>query len=143
MNDAVLMHRLASRLGETPELAKRLWLEVPEYGVFQNLENFRILSALLKPVGCRIGIEHVGHQVAHIGELHDLGLDYLKIDASFVHGIDQNQANQVFLRGLAMIAHSIGLSAMAEGVGTEAEFRTLVELGFDGATGPAVTARAG
>ena len=143
MNDAVLMHRLASRLGETPELAKRLWLEVPEYGVFQNLENFRILSALLKPVGCRIGIEHVGHQVAHIGELHDLGLDYLKIDASFVQGIDQNQANQVFLRGLAMIAHSIGLSAMAEGVGTEAEFRTLVELGFDGATGPAVTARAG
>ena len=142
MNDAVLMHRLASRLGETPELAKRLWLEVPEYGVFQSLENFRILSALLKPVGCRIGIEHVGHQVAHIGELHDLGLDYLKIDASFVQNIDQNQANQVFLRGLAIIAHSIGLSAMAEGVGTEAEFRTLVELGFDGATGPAITARA-
>ncbi|MBK6279144.1 MAG: EAL domain-containing protein [Gammaproteobacteria bacterium] len=143
MNDAVLVHRLASRLGETPELAKRLWLEVPEYGVFQNLENFRILSALLKPLGCRIGIEHVGHQVARIGELHDLGLDYLKIDASFVHGIDQNQANQVFLRGLAMIGHSIGLSAMAEGVGSEAEFRALVELGFDGATGPAVTTRGG
>ena len=78
--------------------------------MFQSLENFRILSALLKPVGCRIGIEHVGHQVAHIGELHDLGLDYLKIDASFVQNIDQNQANQVFLRGLAIIAHSTGIA---------------------------------
>ena len=143
MNDAVLLHRVAQRLAAAPDLAKRLWLEVPEYGAFQNLENFRILSALLKPVGCRIGIEHTGHQVAHIGELHDMGLDYLKIDASFVHRIDESQSNQVFLRGLAIIAHSIGLAAIAEGVATEQEFRTLVELGFDGATGPAITARGG
>jgi len=141
MNDAVLVHRIATRLGAEPELAKRLWLEVPEHGVFQNLERFRVLCSLLKPTGCRLGMEHVGHEVSRIGQLHDLGLDYLKIDASFVHGLDESQANQVFLRGLAMIAHSIGLTAIAEGAHTEAEFRTLVELGFDGATGPAVTAR--
>ena len=64
MNDAVLMHRIAApSRRDARAVAKRLWLEVPEHGVFQNLEHFRILCALLKPVGCRIGIEHVGHQV--------------------------------------------------------------------------------
>jgi predicted signal transduction protein with EAL and GGDEF domain len=141
MNDAVLVHRIAGRLAAAPELSRRLWLEVPEHGVFQNLEHFRILCALLKPVGCRLGIEHVGHQVSRIGQLHDLGLDFMKIDASFVRNLDQNQANQVFLRGLAIIAHSIGLTAIGEGAHTEAEFRMLIELGFDGATGPAITVR--
>jgi predicted signal transduction protein with EAL and GGDEF domain len=141
MNDAVLVHRMAGRLSAEPELSRRLWLEVPEHGVFQNLEHFRILCALLKPVGCRLGIEHVGHQVSRIGQLHDLGLDFMKIDASFVRGLDQNQANQVFLRGLAIIGHSIGLTVIGEGAHTEAEFEMLVELGFDGATGPAITVR--
>jgi predicted signal transduction protein with EAL and GGDEF domain len=141
MNDASLMDRIAGKLASAPELAKRLWLEVPEHGVFQNLDSFRILCAMLKPAGCRLGIEHVGHQVSRIGLLHDLGLDYIKVDASFVRNLHENQANQVFLRGLAMIAHSIGLTALAEGVQTEPEFRALVELGFDGATGPAITAR--
>jgi len=139
MNDAVLVHRIASKLGRVRENAVRLWIEIPEHGVFQHLEHFRVLCALLKPLGCHLGIEHVGHQVSRIGQLHDIGIDYIKIDAAFVKGIDENQANQVFLRGLAMIAHSIGLSTLAEGVDSAAELRTLVELGFDGATGPAVT----
>jgi EAL domain-containing protein (putative c-di-GMP-specific phosphodiesterase class I) len=141
MNDAVLVHRIAGRLGAAPELSKRLWLEVPEHGVFQSLEHFRILCALLKPVGCRLGIEHVGHQVSRIGQLHDLGLDYMKIDASFVRNLDHNQSNQVFLRGLAIIGHSIGLTVIGEGAQTEAEHAMLMELGFDGATGPAITVR--
>jgi EAL domain-containing protein (putative c-di-GMP-specific phosphodiesterase class I)/GGDEF domain-containing protein len=141
MNDAVLVHRIASKLADEPQLSARLWLEVPEHGVFQNLEHFRILCAMLKPVGCRLGIEHVGHQVSRIGQLHDLGIDYIKIDASFVRNLEQNQANQVFLRGLAIIAHSIGLSAIGEGVASESDFRMLMDLGMDGATGPAVTLR--
>jgi EAL domain-containing protein (putative c-di-GMP-specific phosphodiesterase class I) len=65
----------------------------------------------------------------------------MKIDASFVRGLEENHANQVFLRGLAIIAHSIGLSAIGEGARTEQEVKMLVEMGFDGVTGPAVTLR--
>jgi EAL domain-containing protein (putative c-di-GMP-specific phosphodiesterase class I)/GGDEF domain-containing protein len=141
MNDPMLLHRIAARLVAEPQLSQRLWLEVPEHGVFQHLEQFRILCALLKPAGCKLGIEHVGHQVSRIGQLHDLGLDYMKIDASFVNDLEQNPSNQVFLRGLAIIAHSIGLSAIGEGARSEAEIASLLELGFDGVTGPAVTQR--
>lgn len=139
MSDPLLLHRLARRLNEVRDSAVRLWIEIPEHGVFQDLESFRLLSALLKPLGCRIGIEHVGHRVAQLGRLHDVGVDYIKVDGSFIRGIDLNQANQVFLRGFAMIAHSIGLQTLAEGVNSAGELKTLLELGFDGATGPGVT----
>lgn len=140
MNDVSLVHQLAAKLSAAGADALRLWVELPEHGVFQYLERFRVLCALLKPLGCHVGIEHAGHQVSRIGELHDIGIDYIKIDASFVKGVDGNQANQVFLRGLVMIARSIGSSIFAEGVDTIDEYACLVQLGFDGATGPAITA---
>ena len=76
---------------------------------------------------------------SQIGRLHDLGLDYLKVDASFIHGLESNAGNQAFLKGLSTIAHGIGLRVIGEGVNSAAEFRALGKIGFDGATGPAVT----
>ena len=92
----------------------------------------------LKPSGCRIGLEHFGHEFSQIGQWHDLGLDFLKIDASFVRGLDTNPGNAIFLKGLCGIAHGIGLQVLAEGVASDAELAALKALGFDGATGPAV-----
>jgi EAL domain-containing protein (putative c-di-GMP-specific phosphodiesterase class I) len=116
----------------------RLWLEVSEAGALAHFEAFRALCDELRNVGCLLGLEHFGRQFSEIGRLHDLGLDYLKVDASFVRGVDANLGNQEFLRGLSTIAHNIGLKVIAEGVTRAAEMQKLATLGFDGATGPAV-----
>lgn len=123
---------------ENPVHASRLWLEVPEQGVFDHLPEFRKFTTMLKPLGCKIGMEHVGTQVSRLGELHDIGLDYIKIDASVIRGIDKNPGNKAFLRGLCLIAHTIGWLAIAEGVMSEEELAALPELGIDGMTGPAI-----
>ncbi len=104
--------QIAATLAAEPALASRLWIEVPEAGVFQHFELFRAFCARLKPLGCRIGIEHMGHQVARSAQLYELGVDYVKIDASFVLNIDRNMGNQIFLRGLLMIARAIGVQAI-------------------------------
>jgi EAL domain-containing protein (putative c-di-GMP-specific phosphodiesterase class I) len=65
-------------------------------------------------------------------------LDYIKIDVSVIRGIDTNEANKTLLRGLCMIAHSIGVIAIAEGVQTSAEEDALKQLGLDGMTGPGI-----
>jgi EAL domain-containing protein (putative c-di-GMP-specific phosphodiesterase class I) len=83
-------------------------------------------------------LEHYGHHFSQIGLLHELGLDYLKVDASFVRGVDGNSGNASFLQGLSTIAHNIGLQVLAEGVATSSEWDALMALGFDGATGPGV-----
>jgi len=62
----------------------------------------------------------------------------LKVDASFIRGLDSNPGNAAFLKGLSGIAHSIGLQVLAEGVTTPEELKALEGVRFDGATGPAI-----
>ncbi len=118
--------------------ANRLWIEIPESGVYHYLDEFKKFAETLKDIGCHIGIEHAGHSISKIGLLHDVGLDYIKIDSAFIRAINSNHANQVFLQGVVTIAHTIGLKIIAEGVQDEAEAAYLWKLGFDGQTGPAV-----
>lgn len=138
MCDGEFHAALAARFRREPRAAAQLWLEVPEYGALRHKAEFRAFCQALRPFGCRLGLEHAGPQFARIGELHDVGLDYLKIESSIVRDIDGNPGNQVFLRGMCMVAHAIGLTAIAEGVRSEEERRCLPELGVDGMTGPAI-----
>jgi EAL domain-containing protein (putative c-di-GMP-specific phosphodiesterase class I)/GGDEF domain-containing protein len=117
---------------------KRLWLEVAESGALSHFAAFRDLCADLRGLECKIGIEHFGRQFSEVGRLHDLGLDYIKVDASFIRGVESNPGNQAFLKGLSSIAKGIGLQVLAEGVTTDAELLALRDVGFDGATGPAI-----
>lgn len=128
------LHKLLLRRPGT----SRLWLEVSESGALTHFEAFRALCLELRDLGCQIGLEHFGRQFSEISRLHDLGLDYLKVDASFVRGLDTNTGNQAFLKGLSSIAHGIGLKVIAEGVASQAELLVLSDVGFDGATGPMV-----
>ncbi|WP_230971048.1 bifunctional diguanylate cyclase/phosphodiesterase [Nitrogeniibacter aestuarii] len=130
--------RLLDKLKAQPDSARRLWIDLPENAAFRHAEAFRRLCGALKPLGCRIGLEHVSQQVCRIGELHDVGLDYLKISASVVREIDHHPGNQTFLRGLVSIGHTMGMQVIAEGVSRPEEKSLLTELGFDAMTGPGV-----
>lgn len=137
--DAEFRTALQGALRAAPEQARRLWIELPEHGALDHLVEFRAWCQALRPLGCRLGIEHVGLRFARVADLHDLGLDYVKTDAALTRGIDRNSGNQAFLRGLCTLAHSIGLLVIAEGVSNADERRRLPELGVDGMTGPAVS----
>lgn len=116
-----------------------LWLDIAEHGAYQYLDDFRSFCLLLKPYACKIGLEHAGEQFARIAELNDLGLDYYKLNQSFIHGINQEHQHQSFVQGVITVAHAIGLTVIAEGVQNEAEQQTLMQLGIDAMTGPAIT----
>jgi diguanylate cyclase (GGDEF)-like protein len=120
------------------EIKGCLWIQVPETAVFRHMEQFRLLCAALKPFECRIGIEHVGNHLKRIGELHDLGIDFIKIDASLIRDVDRQTGNQALVRGLCTIAHTIGLKVIAEGVRSAGEKEFVPQLGLDGMTGPGV-----
>lgn len=139
-SDEAFVAALVARLEQAPDLATRLWLEVPEHGALRNAARFRSFCATVRPFGCRIGLEHAGAGLAGIAELYDAGLDYLKIDAAYIRDIETNAGNQVFLRAACTMAHAIGLQVIAEGVCTPAERACLHELGFDGLTGPVIGA---
>lgn len=131
---------LSERLSSHQKIAGGLWLELPEAVVFRHLDRFRQLVSRSREYGSKVGIEHVGHQLAELSQLHDVGVDYLKIDSAFVLGIDSKAANQTIIRTLCTVSHAIGLKVFAEGVQTPDEWAALRELGADGATGPGIPA---
>ncbi len=134
---------LIALLASSPDAARQLWIETPEYGALKHKGDFRALCLALKRFRCHLGLKHAGPHFSRIGELHDVGLDHIKIDASVVHDIHEHAGNQAFLRGLCMVAHAIGLKTIAEGVRNAEEMDALPALGIDGMTGPGVQLREG
>ena len=136
--DPVLTARYYQALKRKLHLAQKLWIDIPEFVAYRHAREFRVFCDTLKSLGCKIGLEHVGNQICHIGELYDVGLDYLKIDSAIIRDIDQSLGNQTFLRGVCTIAHTMGMMTIAEGVLNQREAGCLKELGFKGMTGPGI-----
>jgi len=132
------IQKIISTVGAQPHIADKLYFEIPEQEAFDHLPEFHLFCKKIRGVGCKIGIEHVGTRISRLGELHDIGLHYIKIDASVIRDIDGSEANKTLLRGLCMIAHSIGVIAIAEGVQTQNEIAVLKQIGVDGMTGPGI-----
>ena len=136
--DLRFRNKLDALLRPHPELSRRLWIEVPEYGAFRKLEAFRDFCHIFGQLGCHLGIEDFGHHLDSIPSLAGAGLSYLKVAESFIHRINQNKANQKFLKNLCKQAQDFGIKAIALGVQSEAERKALIKLGFDGMTGSAI-----
>ncbi|SFI20145.1 EAL domain-containing protein [Modicisalibacter xianhensis] len=138
IRDTGFVAALRQRLQAQPQQASQLWIEVPESVAVRHMVAFRTLSQELRQFGCKLGIEHVGPEFAKLNSLHDLGLAYIKIDASLIQNINREDQTHPFLRGIATLSHSIGVLVIAEGVTNREERDTLFDLGFDGVTGPGV-----
>lgn len=130
---------LISLLRNAPDLVQRLWMEIPEESAARDPDAFHAFCLTVKPFACKFGIKHAGPRFSALGDLHDLGLDYLKVDTSLLRDIDDNKGNQTFVRSLAMLAHTLGLIVLAEGIERPEQRAILADLGFDGLTGPIVT----
>ncbi|WP_458734622.1 bifunctional diguanylate cyclase/phosphodiesterase [Zobellella taiwanensis] len=138
LKDPAGRQQLLMLLRQFHEQAPWLWLEFPENPVIHHVELFREFCTLVKPLGCKLGMERAGRGFARISRLQELGLDYLKVDTSLTRELHDNQGNQGFLRGLCTLGHSIGLELVADGIQSEDELELLRRLGFDAAGGPGV-----
>ena len=138
IQNAPFRERLRALLLSRPAVSRRLWLEIPENGAFANLDAFRIFYRDISTSGCKLGLEHFGKQFDKINLLHDLQLDYVKIDGGFIYGIESNEGNQAFVKGISSIVQRMGLLVFAEGVNSTTELATLARLGMNGITGPAI-----
>lgn len=135
---STMIDDLAGVLCQEPALAKCLWLEVSEQGVFANVDLFREMALKLRPLGCQIGIEHLSGRFSEIGKVCDFGVDYLKVDGALIRGAADQHGTREFLAGLCSVAHKMDMIVIAEGVHRIDLIPVLWELGFDGVTGPGV-----
>jgi len=135
LHDAVFIQWLCSSLGHSPALAKRILVEFPENAVLANIENAHNLVERLNALGCMTGIDHFGRGFASFGYLRSMGVSYVKIDSSYIRGIDSNSDNQFFVQALADTLHSLDIQVIAHAVESAAERRMLASLNIDGLQG--------
>lgn len=136
INDNDFREQLKIMLNAKPESSRLLWMEIPEVGAFANIDTFRNFHQAIRKCGCKIGLEHFGRHLEQINVMHDLNLDFVKFDVSFIRNVENVPANQEFLRGATGILHRMNLIVFGEGVSSEDEFNSLSRLNLDGLTGP-------
>lgn len=130
---------LGEQLRSAPNPAGGLWIDLAEGAALQT-DRLRQTAAEWRRLGVRVGLEHAGARLRELPRLHELGIDYVKLEGSFVQGAAQQPAVRELARGLVLLLHGMQLKVLAEGVTDAEDLQTLWLLGFDGATGPALRA---
>jgi EAL domain-containing protein (putative c-di-GMP-specific phosphodiesterase class I) len=113
---------------------QQLKLEITESDVMTNPEATIQKLQLMKKLGMAILVDDFGTGYSSMTYLQRFPIDTLKIDRSFVTQLDKH-ANRVIVRTIVNLAHSLGLSVVAEGIETQEQYQTLREMGCEFAQG--------
>ncbi len=126
-----LVDVVAAALRETETDPALLCLEITEsVAMGQGESTFSVLAAL-KELGLRLAIDDFGTGYSSLSYLRRYPVDVLKIDRSFVTGLDRHPANASIVAAVVTLAHALGLTAVAEGVEHPGELQELRRLGGD------------
>jgi diguanylate cyclase (GGDEF)-like protein/PAS domain S-box-containing protein len=124
---ADFVERVARALLEVDAPAGRLKIELTESLVLDDVgDTIRKMQAL-KRLGVGFCIDDFGTGYSSLAYLTRLPLDQLKIDRSFVSHLPQSANDAIVAQTIITMARSLGLTAIAEGVETEAQ-REFLEL---------------
>ena len=138
--DAVFLAQLRDLVGQWPQAARALLLDLTEAAATDHFERLLELGQQLRPLGVKLGLEHAGAGLAQVERLYQAGLDYVKLDASVLLGVAGEAGRAAFVRGMVIMLRSLALKVYGEGVVDEMDAQALWDCDLDGLTGPWVTA---
>ncbi len=104
-------------------------VEVTESAVMADPERTLKVLTELHAWGFRLAIDDFGTGHSSLSRLKHLPVDVLKIDRTFVHGVDQDNDLASMVRAMVQLARGLGLTPLAEGVETPEELALLRETG--------------
>ncbi len=131
VNDPTLPPYIDSLLRRHDLDGRLLTLELTEGTVLTNED--RTISTLqqIRELGCGVSIDDFGTGYASLSYLIRLPATELKIDMSFIRDLDTNEQSRTIVQHCVDIAHSLGLTATAEGIETVEVESLLRTMGCD------------
>ncbi|HEX8104784.1 MAG TPA: bifunctional diguanylate cyclase/phosphodiesterase [Solirubrobacteraceae bacterium] len=108
-----------------------LQLEVTESRVVTDIKRSRSVLEELRAMGITIAIDDFGTGFSSLSQLQHLPVDEIKIDKSFVLGMDESRQDAAIVRSTIDLGRSLDLAVTAEGVETAGVLAQLAELGCD------------
>ena len=114
---------------------RKLVLEVTEEMFVRDLDRAALLLQMLRDFGVRVAIDDFGTGYSSLGQIKHLPVDELKIDKSFVMPLPSGEEDAAIVSAAIQIAHTLGLTSVAEGVESEAALQWLTARGCEIAQG--------
>ncbi|MDC7715325.1 EAL domain-containing protein [Vogesella sp. LYT5W] len=108
-----------------------LELEVTEGTLIDYSGPVRQQLAGIKALGVRLAVDDFGTGYSSLAYLKNFAPDTVKIDRSFVSGLQHNRDNAAIVSAIITLARNLDMESLAEGVETEAELAALQALGCD------------
>lgn len=134
-HDEQFMIWLERRLLKDSNISTKLIFEISEFGLQQNIKASKRFIDMIHRVGARITVERFGVGLTSFKFFRDLKPDFIKMDASYTRGLEEDKNNQYFMRLIVDLAHRIGVTVLAEGVESQEEKYIIEQLCLDGAQG--------
>lgn len=119
------LNRVKSILEETDLKPTFLQIEITETLLMENYEQTSKTLEELHQMGVQVAIDDFGKGYSSLNRLQSLSIDSLKIDRSFVRGINTGFKEESVLNAIIVMATGLNLGVIAEGVETQSQYHFL------------------
>ncbi len=125
-----LLASVVSALDESGLRPERLEIEITESVFLADVGQSLPLLKALKELGIRIAIDDFGTGYSSFSYLRAFAFDKIKLDRSFIAGIDTDPGNLAIVRAVVGIGSGFNATTLAEGIETDAQLLRLRQEGF-------------
>ena len=125
---ALQVREVLGDLGASPD---HLEIEVTETAVMRNLDDVARQMRDLAELGVHFAVDDFGTGYSSLQHLHELPIQTLKIDRSFVERVCDADGTSALVQAILSLAHSLGLQVVAEGVERVEQAEALARMNCD------------
>jgi predicted signal transduction protein with EAL and GGDEF domain len=126
-----LVADVRAALNETKMEPERLQLEITESMAMSDPKFATRIFSQLKEIGVRLSIDDFGTGHSSLSRIRSFPVDVLKIDRSFVRGIENDVESREIARLIVALAHHLNLKVIAEGIETPGQQAYLEQFGCE------------
>lgn len=126
-----LVKEIAAIIERTGADPRRLKFEITETGIMENEKEGIERLHELKAMGCSLSIDDFGTGYSSFSKIHDLPVDTLKTDKSFIDNVPHSMKAVAILTAILNLAHNLGFSVVAEGIENNEQYDFLRSMKCD------------
>lgn len=129
LRDPWFAQKLLRLLMEKNFPAQRLDVEITESCLHENLAAVQTIVGSLRNQGVKISLDDFGTGYASLAQLRSLPFDQIKIDRSFVAGLENTKEDEKLVEAIIALGKSLNMPVTAEGIENEGILAALRRMG--------------
>ncbi len=120
-----IVESVEAALKETSLRPSNLVLEVTESLAINDMERMKEILRRIRELGVKIALDDFGTGYSSLNHIREIPLDIIKVDQSFVKELAEDAYSQSFIKMVAELGETIGVSICVEGIEGPAQYKVL------------------